>query len=117
MKIEVTVCNVCRTVGRPAESYTIGRGGVVVEMDLCEEHAAPIEALLDQREEPAEPQAKTPGEGPPAKDRPAEEPPEKEKPAEGPPAKRASAKKGGTKRRSRKVVSLEEIEKMKQNQG
>ena len=98
MKIEVTVCNVCQEVGKPVEQYVVGRLGAPVELDLCADHAAPIEAPIEAL---LGGQPKGAGSRTPAKARKA-------------PAKKAAAKKAAPRRRGTKVVSIEEIEAMKQ---
>lgn len=52
MKLEVTVCNVCADVSRPTQSYTVASGGRTGEADLCDEHAVPLEAVLDTSAKP-----------------------------------------------------------------
>ncbi|USH45865.1 DNA binding protein [Streptomyces phage VieEnRose] len=89
MKIEVTVCNVCQVVDRPTAHYTITRNGAATEVDLCSEHSAPLDELF-----PA----------------PAPTPVKRATPARKAPAKKAAA----PRRRGAKVVSLDEIERMKQ---
>lgn len=91
-QIKVTVCDIDPTeLGKPTTHYTITRDGERSELDLCKNHAGPIESLLDQLY--AE-QGQTP------------------KPV---PARKTAAKKTSTPRRrsTSKVVSLEEIEAMK----
>jgi hypothetical protein len=59
MKLEIVVCDVDREVGLPTRRYTVACGdGRTVTADLCEEHAAPFEALL---EKPGPEQADGPG--------------------------------------------------------
>lgn len=90
MRIEVTVCNVCKDPARqPTAGYRVerhdGRSG---EVDLCAQHAEPLEALL-----PPWPQG--------AATRKA--------------AKKVAAKKAGTGGRLRKtkMMTMEEIERAK----
>jgi hypothetical protein len=46
-KIEVTVCDIDQAeVGKDTTQYVIIRGGEEKVLDLCKDHAAPIEALL-----------------------------------------------------------------------
>ncbi|AKY03712.1 DNA binding protein [Streptomyces phage Lannister] len=91
MKIEIRVCDVDQAVGEPTKTYTIAVEGRSVEVDLCAEHAAPLEELLhldtEEEREPAKP-----------------------KPA----ARSTSTPKKRTSRTRPKIVSLEEIEAMKQ---
>jgi hypothetical protein len=87
MEIQVTVCDIDRKVGEPTKQYTISVDGKSITRDLCAEHAAPLEALLS-----------------------GQEPVEKPKPA----PRRSASSTGAKKRGPRaKVVSLDEIEKMK----
>ncbi|MFG3223247.1 hypothetical protein ACGF07_00480 [Kitasatospora sp. NPDC048194] len=44
--VKVRVCDKCRDVKRPIRSYTLTEGERVVERDLCEEHARPIEEAM-----------------------------------------------------------------------
>lgn len=46
MKAEVTVCNVCREIGRDTTQYVVERGKIRVVVDLCQEDAFPLERLL-----------------------------------------------------------------------
>lgn len=46
MKVEVTVCNVCQEVGKSTQPYAIENTDRRVDLDLCEEHATPLEELL-----------------------------------------------------------------------
>jgi hypothetical protein len=47
MKPENAVCGIDPETGAPARRYTVtGAGGRTVTVDLCETHAAPLEALL-----------------------------------------------------------------------
>lgn len=46
MDITTTVCDVCAAVSRPTERYTITRGDSKAEVDLCEVHGRPLDALL-----------------------------------------------------------------------
>lgn len=55
MKLEVTVCNVCADKNRPTVQYrltrlVVGGDGPPVVVDLCSEHAAPIESLMSSAE-------------------------------------------------------------------
>ncbi|AXH70232.1 DNA binding protein [Streptomyces phage Haizum] len=104
---DVTACDICQQY--PAKTYTISvSDGRSVTKDLCEEHAEPFEEWLEEAEL---------GEGE------AEQEPEpkvaapKKAPAKRAPAKKATAKKTTAKvpaRRRPKIVTLDEIEKMKQ---
>lgn len=50
MEIQVTVCDVCKAVDKPTKRYGLTKGVEhAVERDLCEEDAAPIDALLPAR--------------------------------------------------------------------
>jgi hypothetical protein len=93
MKVQVTVCDMDPTeVGKATMHYTITRDGERTEMDLCKDHAGPIETLLFKLDE--SPAGITPQ-----------------------PVKKTAAKKTTTPRRrsTAKVVSLEDIEKLKQS--
>ncbi|ONI83511.1 hypothetical protein ALI22I_34010 [Saccharothrix sp. ALI-22-I] len=48
MKLTLTVCDVCQDQDKPANSYEIRRldDGATANPDLCDEHAAPLEALF-----------------------------------------------------------------------
>lgn len=107
MKLQVTACDIDKKF--PAKTYTItASDGRSITKDLCEEHAEPFEEWLEEAEvvEEAEPVC---------------EPEPEPKPAPAPkvvkqaPAKQAPAKKATAPRRRPKIVSLEEIEKAKQN--
>jgi hypothetical protein len=91
MKVQVTVCDLDPTeIGKPTMHYTITRDGERSELDLCQDHAGPIETVLFQSDPSG---------------------------ADIKPVKKAAAKKTTTPRRrsSAKVVSLEDIEKLKQS--
>lgn len=45
MKLEVTVCDVCRDPSRTTARYTVSDDQRSVQVDLCEEHAEPLRAL------------------------------------------------------------------------
>ncbi|QDP44233.1 hypothetical protein KGG70_gp51 [Streptomyces phage Celia] len=81
----------CQAVDRPTTHYTIARDGEAAEVDLCAEHGAPLDELF-----PAPVLAPVP----PVK--------------RAAPARKAPAKKAAPRRRGAKVVSLDEIERMKQ---
>ncbi|MFJ8583568.1 hypothetical protein ACIRD2_02770 [Streptomyces sp. NPDC093595] len=50
----VTVCNVCKTSGLPTQKYRIERVGATERVvDLCPDHAAPVEDVLARAAEPA----------------------------------------------------------------
>lgn len=51
--ISVTVCDECRDPGRSTRSYRITSEGRTITRDLCEEHAAPIEAMFTEIPKPA----------------------------------------------------------------
>ncbi|WLW38506.1 hypothetical protein [Streptomyces phage Vanseggelen] len=94
-QIQVTVCDIDPTeIGKATTHYTITRDGERSELDLCKDHGNPIETLLDQlyAVQSSRPQPVAP-------------------------AKKATAKKTSAPRRrsaSSKVVSLADIEAMKQ---
>lgn len=47
MKRQVIVCDVCGDLNRETASYTIKRGVTVSKsVDLCQEHAEPLESLI-----------------------------------------------------------------------
>lgn len=46
MQVSVTVCDVDKEVGRETRHYTVKSTERSVEVDLCDEHAAPLESLL-----------------------------------------------------------------------
>jgi hypothetical protein len=52
MKLEVVVCDVCQTHGRPVTHYTVIQDAREKELDLCERHAAPLEVLLGENMAP-----------------------------------------------------------------
>jgi hypothetical protein len=92
-QIKVTVCDIDPTeVGKPTTRYTITRDGDRSEMDLCKDHASPIETLLYNVDKTGEK-------------------------IKAVPVKRTPAKKAAPTRRrgTAKVVSLEEIEAMKKS--
>lgn len=48
-KISVTVCDICEQVGAPTRRYRISKGaGSSRVFELCAEHAAPLQALLER---------------------------------------------------------------------
>jgi hypothetical protein len=101
MKLQVTACDIDKKF--PAMTYTItASDGRSITKDLCEEHAEPIEEWLEEAEvaEEAEPEP---------------EPAPAPKVVKQAPAKKAAPAKKTTARRRPKIVSLEEIEKAKQN--
>lgn len=49
MQVSITVCEIDQEVGRETKHYTIKSDGAVAEVDLCQEHAAPLEALLQPK--------------------------------------------------------------------
>ncbi|WJN63282.1 hypothetical protein [Streptomyces phage phiScoe54] len=94
-QIQLTVCDMDRTeYGKETAHYSVTTPAGRVELDLCVDHAKPIEDIIDKvyGGEPIH------------------------KPT---PAKKATAKKTTTPRRPRgaKIVSLEEIEAMKAGQS
>jgi hypothetical protein len=107
MKLQVTACDIDEKF--PAKTYTITvSDGRSITKDLCEEHAEPFEEWLEEVELGQELE-------------PAPEPEPEPRPAPAPkvvkqaPVKKAAPVKKTTARRRPKVVSLEEIEKAKQN--
>jgi hypothetical protein len=88
-KVEVTVCDVCKEVGRATRGYRVQRDDrVAVSVDLCSRHAGPLEAFLSKASEVRVEESATPA-----------------------PAKRAA-----TRRRARgglTVTTMEEIEAQK----
>src|SRR5690348_9361879 len=48
VKLEVIVCDVCKDRTKPTEQYTVSHGGRTVKPDLCADHAAYLEELLDE---------------------------------------------------------------------
>lgn len=46
MRITVSVCDTCKDKERPVRGYKLSSEGRVKEVDLCEEHAAPLEVFL-----------------------------------------------------------------------
>jgi hypothetical protein len=105
VKLQVTACDIDKKF--PAKTYTItASDGRSITKDLCEEHAEPFEEWLEEAEvvEEAEPVCE-----PESKPEPKPEPEPEPQPAKRAPAKKTTA------RRRPKVVSLEDIEKAKQN--
>jgi hypothetical protein len=105
VKLQVTACDIDKKF--PAKTYTItASDGRSITKDLCEEHAEPFEEWLEEAEvvEEAEPVCE-----------PEPKPVPAPKVVKQAPAKEAPAKKATTSRRRPKIVSLEEIEKAKQN--
>lgn len=45
-EVQVRVCDVCKSVTLPAGTYTITQGETEVQVDLCDEHAQPIQELF-----------------------------------------------------------------------
>lgn len=46
-KLTVVVCDTCEDRDRPTKSYRIVSEGRTKELDLCEEHGAPIEQFME----------------------------------------------------------------------
>jgi hypothetical protein len=44
----ISVCDVCEQVGRPVTRYKVERGGERFSVELCAEHGAPIDQVLDR---------------------------------------------------------------------
>ncbi|AOQ26927.1 DNA binding protein [Streptomyces phage Rana] len=86
MKIEITVCDLDQAVGVPTKHYTLGVDDRSVELDLCDEHAAPIIGLMGVKHIEAAPRQRTV----------------------------TTTKKRTAPRARPKIVSLEDIEAMKQ---
>ncbi|GAB3158464.1 hypothetical protein GCM10027290_61760 [Micromonospora sonneratiae] len=55
MKITITVCDVCQDPGQPVRSYRVVSDGRSTEIDRCQEHGAPLEALFGAEEPSARP--------------------------------------------------------------
>ncbi|AGM12204.1 DNA binding protein [Streptomyces phage Danzina] len=87
MKIEITVCDLDQAVGVPTKHYTLGMEGRTVELDLCDEHARPIVGLMGVKHVEAAPRQRTAV---------------------------TTTKKRTAPRARPKIVSLEDIEAMKQ---
>lgn len=51
-ELKIIVCDVCGDLGRATAQYHIGRAKAPTMFDLCEEHAAPVEAVLACKEAP-----------------------------------------------------------------
>lgn len=47
MRVSVSVCDLCRDVTRPTESYKVSGPGGSVTVDLCSEHAEPLNRFLN----------------------------------------------------------------------
>lgn len=99
-EVQVRVCDVCNSVTLPASSYTITSGERAAHLDLCAEHAEPLEELMASIAPVA------------AKSAPARATRKKA----APPVKKATRRGATTNRPSVKVVTLEEIEKLKRSQ-
>jgi hypothetical protein len=54
MKVTVVVCDVCENQDIPARTYQVRRveDGATANVDLCDEHAEPLEALLGAAPQP-----------------------------------------------------------------
>lgn len=49
-KLSVTVCDICERIDAPVHRYRISKeNGSSRVFDLCDQHAAPLEALLDAK--------------------------------------------------------------------
>ncbi|MGC9669469.1 hypothetical protein ACNTMW_23315 [Planosporangium sp. 12N6] len=55
MKLSLTVCDVCQDTARGARTYRVQSGGRAATTDLCDEHNAPLEAILKTAAAPDEP--------------------------------------------------------------
>ena len=51
MKLNITVCNVDKKLGAPTTQWTIKAGGRTKTLDLCDTHAAPLRALMEDTED------------------------------------------------------------------
>jgi hypothetical protein len=111
MKLQVTACDIDKKF--PAKTYTItASDGRSITKDLCEEHAEPFEEWLEEAEVTEAPEPEC---APEAKAKPEPKPAPAPKVVKQAPVKKAAPAKKTTARRRPKVVSLEEIEKAKQN--
>lgn len=45
-KVRVVVCDVCEDIGKATKGYRITSEGKAASVDLCVEHAEPLEVLL-----------------------------------------------------------------------
>ena len=109
MEIEVTVCDVCKVVGRETKRYTLMEGRREVSRDLCEGDATPVETLMGAR---TLTEAFRPHSVPPT--RPPQEPPAARTAPQKAPARKATKKVTRTRRRAAHVTTLGAIEKSKQ---
>lgn len=51
-KLSVTVCDICERIGVPAHRYRVSKeSGPSRVFELCDEHAAPLEALFATRKD------------------------------------------------------------------
>ncbi|WP_460082466.1 hypothetical protein [Streptomyces variabilis] len=108
MLVEVKVCDRCRRIGVPTRSYTLAEGGRSATTDRCADHDEAFEEVLAQGETPPV-EEPSPAEKPAARKRAASK--ETAKAA----AKKTTAKKAASRPRSRTpVMTVEEIEAMKQ---
>ncbi|MBZ2197915.1 hypothetical protein [Occultella gossypii] len=48
-EVSVVVCDMCGQLDRSTARYGITQGGSTVQFDLCEQHAAPLERVLDSK--------------------------------------------------------------------
>ncbi|ATI18812.1 DNA binding protein [Streptomyces phage Diane] len=104
---DVTACDICKQW--PAKTYTISASdGRSISKDLCEEHGEPFEEWLEEAELGEEEAEQEPE---------PQSAPSRKAPAKKATAKKATAKKATPKvpaRRRPKIVTLDEIEQMKQ---
>jgi len=47
-KLQVTVCDECKSLDRPTRRYVVGRDGERATMDLCDQHSRALDALLEK---------------------------------------------------------------------
>ncbi|TDE95065.1 hypothetical protein EXU48_09880 [Occultella glacieicola] len=48
-EVSITVCDMCGQLGRSTARYGITQRRRTVQFDLCEQHAAPLERVLDSK--------------------------------------------------------------------
>lgn len=51
VKLSMTVCDVCKSVDKPTESYRITHAGKVVHLDLCSDDAGPLLEVIQHAAE------------------------------------------------------------------
>ncbi len=103
--VKVRVCDKCKDVNRPVRSYTLTEGERVVERDLCEEHARPVEDLMvEDVSIPVQVPALAAATKTAVKKAPAKKAPAKKAPA-------------GRKRGATKTLTVEEINALRKSQS